>query len=376
MIRAVVAGVCDGNDASGSLSVTMGTLLASPVSSSDLTDPLSDARIAISDAIVGLLSSGLARNPNTVSVSNLTLVSQRRLSVGPRLLSATGTSVVAASVLLPFGGANAQSPGQLSAQLLTSGAPPSSSSSSSSSVLSIQAVTGAAPTTVCGNGVCESGERPDASSPGCAADCPYPVLTCPVVNGAVCNAAGSCVAPSSPAAASSVYSGRCECRPSQGYSGDSCSECAPGFSAAAGGSACVKLEAAPRSTSVSSSSSSTVFTFPVIVIIAGGGGLLALVLLGVLVRVAVVRKRQRRVRVFEVGDADETGKAREGSRGSRVRPSETDVLPTFAVPQTPPQPQQQQLGHAAATDLSPSDDTVVSVLPDRAPGVVSIARLK
>ncbi len=43
--------------------------------------------------------------------------------------------------------------------------------------------------------VCEVGERPDAASgvAECAADCPFPVVTCPLARGVECGSAGSCL---------------------------------------------------------------------------------------------------------------------------------------------------------------------------------------
>ena len=71
----------------------------------------------------------------------------------------------------------------------------------------------------CGNGACESGERPDAANGvvGCPADCPLEVVACPSANGAECNGVGQCL------------SGVCVCGTNQGYTGDACDQCAPGF---------------------------------------------------------------------------------------------------------------------------------------------------
>ena len=87
-------------------------------------------------------------------------------------------------------------------------------------------------TGVCGNGVCEVGERAYVASapplpPGgtCPADCPVPYRACPVggADGMPCSSAGRCLA----------TSGVCDCF--AGRAGAACDACAPGWQRAPGG---------------------------------------------------------------------------------------------------------------------------------------------
>eukprot|EP01138_Halocafeteria_seosinensis_P010163 gb/GECG01010379.1/.p1 GENE.gb/GECG01010379.1/~~gb/GECG01010379.1/.p1 ORF type:complete len:968 (+),score=79.04 gb/GECG01010379.1/:1-2904(+) len=73
---------------------------------------------------------------------------------------------------------------------------------------------------LCGNGVCESGEMCDEQSGGkcCRSDCGSPLKECPSASNSVeCSGRGVCVA----------SSGFCSC--DDGYQGDSCTECAAGY---------------------------------------------------------------------------------------------------------------------------------------------------
>jgi hypothetical protein len=100
---------------------------------------------------------------------------------------------------------------------------------------------------VCGNSVCEAGERAfvGAFGPGdnataapvggtCPGDCPLPYVSCPAgPTGAPCSRAGRCLAPS----------GACDCF--AGRAGDACAECAVGWVKGGGGGGCVPAVAAP-----------------------------------------------------------------------------------------------------------------------------------
>ena len=106
-----------------------------------------------------------------------------------------------------------------------------------SSLVTLLSVTSAIVVPVCGNGVCEAGERPDAANgvTGCRADCPYPVAHCPSSNALPCSGNGLC-------SVSGSGTGQCTCFVAGGYSGTDCSTCALGFHAVGG--ACVHTEAA------------------------------------------------------------------------------------------------------------------------------------
>lgn len=89
---------------------------------------------------------------------------------------------------------------------------------------------------LCGNGVCETGER-DL----CGSDCPIPLLSCPTsASGVPCNGRGWCTAALGSGAAV------CVCNALQGYAGSACDQCAPGFapglSVSGASPTCVRLE--------------------------------------------------------------------------------------------------------------------------------------
>ena len=252
--------MCDGNDASGVQSVGLAVQLSTSYVASELSDPLSPARLAIDSAMVTLLSSALQRPPASIVITSVSLAS-RRLALSPaRMVSSQ--SVAVQTSLLPYGGANNLPQSSLAAAL--------QAANTSSSLVSVSSVTSVSTSAVCGNGVCEVGERPGGGVVGCPVDCPYPVLTCPVANGVACNNAGACVALSSSSSSSSTtFSGVCSCRVAQGYSGAACDGCTSGFVALAG--ACVKVESGSHTTTtvVAAPASSH---FPYVVVGAAAGG--------------------------------------------------------------------------------------------------------
>lgn len=74
---------------------------------------------------------------------------------------------------------------------------------------------------VCGNGQCEAEEACASAQDRdcCRSDCPYTALTCPSVNSRPCSGHGVCLS----------GTGVCQCSSNSGYSGESCSECATGY---------------------------------------------------------------------------------------------------------------------------------------------------
>ena len=213
-------GVCDGLDTMGSENVGLSLSVPPSLNSGNVNDPASAGRVAFDGALESYTATSLNRSSSTVSVSSVAIVSRRRLANGRGL-----TQTLAATVnLAPYGGPNAAPQYQLSAAL---------TGSSSNPLVTVQGVTSTAAAAVCGNGVCEAGERPNPSQSivGCAVDCPYPVTACPAPNGAVCNGVGLCV------------SGACVCSPAQGYGGVDCSVCAAGFAAGVSAGSCVRVEA-------------------------------------------------------------------------------------------------------------------------------------
>jgi len=147
----------------------------------------------------------------------------------------------------------------------------------SSPAFSVSQVTSAAVEAVCGNGICEVGERPNvpAGESGCVADCPYPVVVCPVgSNGRQCSGAGACL--------SSGGQGVCACWGS--YGGDACATCAGGYTNSSSGS-CVRLES---SVLVLSKHSNNDITKAVLGGVLGGG--LGAVVVGAIVYVILKRR--------------------------------------------------------------------------------------
>ena len=230
-------------------------------SAADLTNPLSSARIAIDAAVAAVIADKLGRPSNKVTVTGVTITSSQRLlgqlqqqqqaqspqqqhrqlhslHVIPsaRHLAGSSTTVSIQTSLLPYGGANNLPQGLLSSLLQSNTSSPSSSTSNGAvaPVFALQGVTSTTLLPQCGNGVCESGERPGSAGASggtaCAADCPFPVLNCPTVNGSVCNNAGVCVsATGSSAVTVNGFNGMCNCWILQGYTGDACDACDPHY---------------------------------------------------------------------------------------------------------------------------------------------------
>jgi len=76
---------------------------------------------------------------------------------------------------------------------------------------------------ICGNSICETGERCTAQNEltCCVADCPYPQFQCPEAEGQTsdCGGHGIC----------DETAGVCECFSAQGYEGETCTQCAVGY---------------------------------------------------------------------------------------------------------------------------------------------------
>ena len=171
-------GVCDGLDSTGVQQVSLGFALPDNVSLSALANASDPHRQALDALIVNHTAARLGRGPEFVNVTGYS--ASRRLSAADvwmgRDRALSDGSAVAQVDLLPYGGTNNLPSSTLSTLLV-----------GSSDGLTVSALTSVGVVAVCGNGVCETGERPDASSgvTGCAVDCPYPVGDCPAVNGQV-----------------------------------------------------------------------------------------------------------------------------------------------------------------------------------------------
>ena len=226
-------GVCDGDESSGMQHVT--TTVSCDWQQYDhtqLDDPTSPTRQQFDRDFSSYVCNTLNRPPSTVTVTGCAVTwpsGHRRLQ--------TATAEVSFA-LLPYGGPNNLPLSSLQQLLVATGGVTSGSSTgsaTSSVAFSIVSVDDASVATVCGNGVCETGEGldPVTHTVACPSDCANSALNCPVVNGVVCNGAGVCTA-------SLDGTGVCSCNVLQGYSGDDCSVCAVGFVALDGG-VCVKL---------------------------------------------------------------------------------------------------------------------------------------
>ena len=218
-------GVCDGDDSTGQQLVTLTLqwlLSLAQFYTGDLSNPTSSVRTQFNNDFSAYVSGVLNRGSGSCSVQYVNGWSwggDRRM-----LAEDNATATVSVTVsLLPYGGPNNLALSTLQ-QLLVA-------QSSTSSPFVITSVDGVTAAPVCGNGVCESGERPDALNDvtGCPTDCPLSSLTCPTVDGIVCNGVGVCV-PS----ADDATVGVCSCNSAQGYGGDDCTECASGFVSVAG----------------------------------------------------------------------------------------------------------------------------------------------
>ena len=189
-------GVCDGIDASGTQEVTLAVTLPVNVTLADLSNATSSGRQFVDELLVNHTSHRLGRASQFVNVTGYS--ASRRLSAGEmwtrtsahsnserRVLTTTGA--VATVALLPYGGSN-NLPSSTLSTLLVGG----------SGDVTVSSLNSVAVVPVCGNGVCETGERPDAANgvAGCPGDCPYPVGDCPVANGQVRGCCFSCPIPS------------------------------------------------------------------------------------------------------------------------------------------------------------------------------------
>lgn len=275
-------GVCDGNNASGAQAVTLAVGLggaAASATQADLDDPSSPVRTALDATLVDLLAGSLDRPPSSISITSVTLTVRRR-ALAPHGRGLTSGAQVDFT-LLPYGGENNLPAGQLE-DLITAAGP--------SAGVTVQGVTGTAPVTVCGNGACEVGERPDLrAGTGCSEDCPFPIAVCGAVAGKVCNGAGACTASSS--------GGQCACFSQQGYAGALCSQCASGFvgQAVNGSVACTRLQASSSRTTPLPPSPSSTNLLPVVAGVVGGG-----VAVLALVAFALWRSKSRATRTVRV----------------------------------------------------------------------------
>ena len=277
-------GVCDGFDHSGqqvlTLTVTLNGTADDIPPLSELLDVSSTGREDFDELLTTFVASALHRSNTAVSVQSISMPSSggatslRRLS--RRQVSAGEATPVSVTVALaPYGGANDLSLSTLQSALVV----PTSTGTS------IASVDGAALAAVCGNGVCEAGERLSTSGVECITDCRLAVLSCPRAHGRVCNGVGACVVTAS---GDSV----CVCSAAQGYVGDACAVCAVGYNDVGGG-VCARLTVGLTATSadtVGTTVNTSSSRIPVMVIAAAAGAAVAAIAAAV---VLVLVRRHR-----------------------------------------------------------------------------------
>ena len=283
-------GVCNGTDASGALGVALRLGgLNSSFSLAALSNPSNPFRMALDFALRTHTAGRLHRNITTITVADYAVASARRASVVAPVAAAAralSSAFVADVVLAP------DSTPILPAATLSS----LLQGASSSNVLTVSGVVSTTPMAVCGNGVCESGERPAPGVAGCAADCPYPVVTC----ASTCNSgnsAGYCGA----STVSGSTTGVCYCYGDKGYAGTSCTTCAAGFTKDASSSTCVRVQAASTVVPPPPAPASKNTTLYIVVGAAAGAG----ILIGVMFFVVVVRRRANAQRVKRISGVED-----------------------------------------------------------------------
>ena len=282
-------GVCDGDGRSGTLRVTMALVVTvdadafATAVTTDVTSPLSPVWMAVNGSVTQLFNATLGTSSSTMVA--LTTASRRRaVAAAPSATAGSSSSATAAAVpashhsaaprrAVPStpvavevvvavpAAALSQAYASVSAlhALLSGSALDAGNTGVGGVAVNVTGVTGVASAPVCGNGVCETGERrgtvdldSSALSLWCPHDCPLGDAVCAATANGVCNGAGVCVADAS---LDPLSDGQCVCWRQRGYVGDVCGQCAPGFVPSAGGSAsgsasggsdsggCVKLEA-------------------------------------------------------------------------------------------------------------------------------------
>ncbi len=214
-------GVCNG--VGNTCSIVLGLNMRVP------NDIVAEGNVqpATIDAYLDLVANATGISPGSISVGVVALPSEMTASSGSGrklLQSTTGsfTNLLVEVEIAP----NVNSPSEVPfssayyAQLL-----PDASAQLNSDDFAIEAVPVATRRGVCGNDICEVGERTTegVSTGTCVEDCGLPSKACP----GGCSAGGVCL----PA------SGVCQCR--DGYTGSSCGDCAPGYSRSAKSSTCV-----------------------------------------------------------------------------------------------------------------------------------------
>ncbi|KAK9854809.1 hypothetical protein WJX84_004417 [Apatococcus fuscideae] len=175
-------------------------------------------------------------------------------------------------------------PEDLRASIATSNLQKATGKSAANQLFVLQNATMVERAAICGNLVCEAGERSTGTGEGCAGDCPFTLKTCPAntTNGVPCSQNGWCMS----------ASGVCECY--FGYAGSDCSQCAEGYMRAPGGNACSRYvkAALPQLDSTSGAAG----TYAPIAILGALAFIFLVIAIGFIVAFVQERKKVKRYR--------------------------------------------------------------------------------
>eukprot|EP00898_Chlorokybus_atmophyticus_P008673 jgi/Chlat1/8807/Chrsp90S08122 len=279
-------GVCDGD---GTSCATVAVLHISTVQNDGANASTSSQYGTVEYGLASMLGADVS-TIETVDSGEYTSAGWRR-----RRLLQSGTTGTITFKYNPNKASTSTSSGALGLNQISTALSAASGGQLAGTDTTIDAVANVTAEGVCGNRLCEMGERcgEDGVSTCCALDCPYSLVMCPLsnTNGQQCSAHGVCHA----------ASGTCACY--SGYTGTDCSECATSWYRDSGSATC--LPASTRSnaggsgaTSPSAKKSSALG----IALGAGLGGalLLVLVIIGAIVGVYCCRRRRRANKVKDV----------------------------------------------------------------------------
>jgi len=207
-------GVCDGDDSSCNVQASI-NVDPPPGKSATLVvnDPTELA--SYKNTLVADLSSTLGCPANSISITAVTLAGSRRLHTRHLLAQTLASTFSLNQSIATASGGDPVSSTKVLGKL------GQAADAGGTGLLSGVAVTSVEPSAVCGNSVCEVGERCEAGAacPACQKlDCPYVVRRCPSASwagGGECAGHGRCVS----------SSGACQCFSEQGYVGAACDEC-------------------------------------------------------------------------------------------------------------------------------------------------------
>ncbi|DBA71983.1 TPA: hypothetical protein ACH3X2_010728 [Trebouxia sp. C0005] len=214
-------GVCDGDGSSCALHVVVTT----QVTQESLFLTLTDGNV-FADTLASFAAGILGVNLSYIEVTDLTL------DPGTTITSQNQASITMRADFLVTPADSFSGSMDLSAALATRNLQDSVGSSGTNQVFILQSADLVERQAVCGNLVCEAGERPssaDGSNGGCAEDCLMILDQCPIpAGGTLCSGVGWCLS----------TQGICQCY--LGYAGDDCSSCDEGYVRTTTGGACIR----------------------------------------------------------------------------------------------------------------------------------------